>query len=50
MLRKIDIFDPHAHTLKGPHAAAIEQFGQQLRHAHHGMNHAECFGFGQDRG
>ena len=50
MLGKIHIFDPHAHTLKPPHAAAIEQFGHYLRHAHHGIDHPQGFGFGQDRG
>ena len=50
MLGKIHIFDPHAHPLEPPHAAAIEQFGHHLRQAHHGIQHLQGFGFGQDRG
>ena len=50
MLGKIHIFDPHAHTLEPPHAAAIEQCGHHLRHAHHGIQHLQGFGFSQDCG
>lgn len=50
MLGAIHLFDPHPHTLQRPHAAAIEQFRHQLRYAHHGIQHAECVGFGEDRG
>ena len=50
MLGKIYIFDPHAHLLDPLHAAAVEQFCHHLRHDHHGIQHLQDFGFGQNRG
>ena len=50
MLGTIHLFDPHAHTLEPPHATAIKQLGHHVRHAHHGMQHLQGFGCGQDCG
>ena len=44
MLGTIHLFDRPPHTLEPPPAAALEQCGHHVQHAHHGMQHPQGCG------